>query len=58
MGEELPASHKSNYHRVRRGETLLGIANRYSVSLSDLANANDISTRRRVQAGRTLVIPD
>jgi len=52
------ASHKSNYHRVRRGETLLGIANRYSVSLSDLANANDISTRRRVQAGRTLVIPD
>lgn len=49
---------KSNYHRVRRGETLVGIANRYDVSLSELAQANNFSTRHRVRAGRKLVIPD
>ncbi|NCN95246.1 MAG: LysM peptidoglycan-binding domain-containing protein [Bdellovibrionales bacterium] len=52
------ASRSNNYHRVRRGETLIGIANRYSVSLSDLASANDISTRRQIRAGRKLIIPN
>jgi membrane-bound lytic murein transglycosylase D len=50
--------HNPNLHRVRRGETLIGIANKYDVPLSDLAEANNISTHRHVRAGSTLVIPD
>lgn len=45
-------------HRVRRGETLLGIANRFRVSVTDLAHANGLhSWRHQVKAGRRLVIP-
>ena len=56
----LPESAKLTwtFHTVRYGETLSGIARRYSVGLASLKLANDFSRRtRRVRAGTTLIIP-
>ncbi|MFH1874286.1 MAG: LysM peptidoglycan-binding domain-containing protein [Pseudomonadota bacterium] len=47
------------YHKIRRGDTIGTIANRYGVSANALLSANDIpySKRNRISVGRTLVIP-
>lgn len=44
-------------HRVRRGETLSGIAVRYRVSLAALRRANDIRNDDYLRAGMRLRIP-
>ncbi len=45
-------------HTVQSGETLFQIAQKYGVSLSDLAAANDIVNINHIYAGQVLVIPD
>ncbi len=45
------------YHRVRRGETLSTIADRYRVSPAALQRANSIRNRHRIRAGQRLRIP-
>jgi membrane-bound lytic murein transglycosylase D len=45
------------WHTVRKGETLTSIARRLSVSRADLADANYLSVKARVQPGQQLVIP-
>ncbi len=45
------------YHRVRRGETLSIIADRYRVSLAALQRANSIRNLHRIRAGQRLRIP-
>ena len=44
-------------HRVRRGETLAGIAQSYGISTGALAAANGLSTRAKVRTGRYLDLP-
>jgi membrane-bound lytic murein transglycosylase D len=44
-------------HVVRRGETISGIAQRYSVSMSSLMGANRVARARSLQIGTTLYIP-
>jgi len=44
-------------HIVRRGETISGIAKKYRVSSSALMKANRLTSPRRLQAGKRLVIP-
>lgn len=44
-------------HVVQPGETLLQIAQRYSVSVDELVNANDIQNSNRLVVGQTIVIP-
>jgi LysM repeat protein len=44
-------------HKVRRGETLQMIANRYDVSADTIATANKITRRSRLIAGQILKIP-
>ena len=44
-------------HRVRRGETLTGLAKRYRVSVQALREANGLSARDALRAGVTLKIP-
>jgi membrane-bound lytic murein transglycosylase D len=46
-----------NWHTVKKGETLLSIAKKLKVNRTDLAEANYLSTKARVQAGQRLIIP-
>jgi membrane-bound lytic murein transglycosylase D len=45
------------WHTVRRGETLSTIARKLKVGKTELAAANDLSTRARVRVGQDLIIP-
>jgi len=45
------------WHTVRTGETLTSIARKLRVSRTDLAEANYLSTKARVQPGQSLIIP-
>jgi membrane-bound lytic murein transglycosylase D len=57
-GERRPHhSASSQTHRVRRGETLSGIALRYRVSLTALQRANSIRNEHALRAGTRLRIP-
>jgi peptidoglycan lytic transglycosylase D len=45
------------WHTVKRGESLLTIARKLGVSRADLAEANYLSVKAKVNAGQKLVIP-
>jgi LysM repeat protein len=51
------AATASRTHRVRRGETLTGIARKYRVSLPALRRANAIRNQDVLRAGMRLRIP-
>jgi LysM repeat protein len=42
---------------VRSGETLIGVAHRYGVSVSALGKANGLSTKAHLRIGQKLRIP-
>jgi membrane-bound lytic murein transglycosylase D len=44
-------------HRVRRGETLSGIARRYRTSVNAIMRTNNLRSRNRIQQGQRLKIP-
>ena len=44
-------------HKVRSGETLIGVARRYGVQVSELARANGLKWNARVKVGQRLKIP-
>ncbi len=44
-------------HRVRRGETLAGIAQRYGLTSAKLAEINDMSPNATLRSGRHLELP-
>jgi LysM repeat protein len=44
-------------HRVRSGETLIGIARRYRISLRSLRRANALPVQYTLKAGKRLRIP-
>jgi membrane-bound lytic murein transglycosylase D len=45
------------YHRVRRGDTLSGIAKRYKSSVRAISRCNNIRRAHRIIAGKVLKIP-
>ena len=45
------------YHRVRKGDTLSGIAKKYRTSIRAISNANHINRRHTIIAGKVLKIP-
>ncbi len=45
------------YHRVRRGDTLSGIARKYKTSVKAITRCNNISKSHRIIAGKVLKIP-
>lgn len=47
-----PASYK-----IQSGDTLIGVAKRYDIGVSDLATANNLSTNANLILGRSLTIP-
>lgn len=44
-------------HRVKRGETLSGIARHYRISVHSLSHANALASRNEIRAGMQLRIP-
>jgi membrane-bound lytic murein transglycosylase D len=56
-GERRPHHASARTHRVRRGETLTGIARRYRVTLTALKRANSIRNEHALMAGTRLRIP-
>jgi len=44
-------------HKVRRGETVSGIAAKYGVSVSEIVKVNKLRSANRIQLGMELVIP-
>jgi len=52
-----PSRSKTITHKVKRGDTLTGLAKRYKVSVSELAAANKLSARSKLKAGTKLRIP-
>ncbi len=50
------ASQISKY-KIRRGDTLYGIAKRFGVKVSEIARHNDISRRAQIRIGQVLSIP-
>ncbi len=51
------SAEKKRQHTVRRGETLYEVARKYRVSLSKLAEINNVKINHRVLAGEKLAIP-
>jgi membrane-bound lytic murein transglycosylase D len=52
----LPDEYSGRY-KVKKGDTLSGIAARYHVTVAALQRANDISSRNRIRAGRWIQVP-
>jgi membrane-bound lytic murein transglycosylase D len=57
--DEIPSEKITTWarHRVRKGETLSGIARKYGVSVSSIVQANDIGRKKRIYAGQVLTVP-
>jgi membrane-bound lytic murein transglycosylase D len=53
----LPDSNGVRTHVVQRGETLQGLAKRYGVSIQALREANGMTARTTLKAGRAIKIP-
>lgn len=56
-GDRRPHHASARTHKVRRGETLTGIARRYRVTLAALKRANAIRNEHALMAGTRLRIP-
>jgi N-acetylmuramoyl-L-alanine amidase len=52
-----PRREQDLVHAVARGETLTGLAATYSISLSDLSEANDLRPNARLWVGQSLILP-
>ncbi|MFN8848065.1 MAG: LysM peptidoglycan-binding domain-containing protein, partial [Bdellovibrionales bacterium] len=48
---------RKKYHVVKRGESLLQIAQRYQVPLSSIKNKNKIRNGSKILAGERILIP-
>ncbi len=48
---------KATTHKIKPGETLLGIALKYDVTTKSLMQANNISNASKVRSGQVLTIP-
>ena len=55
--ERFAAQIPDTYHRVRRGDTLSGIASRYRVSLAALMRLNGLSGRSVIRPGQMITLP-
>ncbi|MFH0930584.1 MAG: LysM peptidoglycan-binding domain-containing protein, partial [Candidatus Zixiibacteriota bacterium] len=54
---ELPAKTLYTMHKVRKGETVSGIAKKYGVSPFNIIQANSLSKRYKIYPGQLLKIP-
>lgn len=56
---QIPADRRANYrrHRIRPGDTLLGMAKRYGIRSKDVVVLNNIRNPRALRVGRDLILP-
>ncbi|MEK7263405.1 MAG: LysM peptidoglycan-binding domain-containing protein [Bacteroidota bacterium] len=56
---KVPVSERRHWltHTIRKGETMKKIARRYGITANSLAEANQLSTKSKLRAGKTLIIP-
>jgi membrane-bound lytic murein transglycosylase D len=66
VANEIPQSEKPRFvsirpafikHRVRKGETIYSIAERYNVSVSSIRSYNRLGSKKKLVRGRSLTIP-
>ncbi|MBW2287363.1 MAG: LysM peptidoglycan-binding domain-containing protein [Deltaproteobacteria bacterium] len=50
--------HRDRYYKVRRGDSLSRIAQRYRIRIRELVAANNLRSRHRIRVGQVLVLPD
>jgi membrane-bound lytic murein transglycosylase D len=57
--KDMPSSKETSFvrHEIRRGETVSTIARRYGVSQYAIFEANNLSRRSKIYAGKTLIVP-
>jgi LysM repeat protein len=55
--EDFPTAVPAQSHTVQPGETLSAIARQYSVTVSAIVTANNITNPNRINAGTELIIP-
>jgi len=48
---------QSKKHRVRKGENLAKIAQKYQLTLQDICDMNDLSPKSRIKSGTILLLP-
>jgi membrane-bound lytic murein transglycosylase D len=58
VGERKVEQHRDRFYKVRRGDTLSKIAQRYRVRERELVVINNLRSRHRIRAGQVLVLPD
>ena len=56
---QIPADRRANYqrHRIRSGDTLIGIAKRYGIRSKDIVALNNIRNPRTLRLGRDIILP-
>jgi N-acetylmuramoyl-L-alanine amidase len=54
---KVPGNKNKRIHKISRGETLLGIALKYGVTLDQLKHANMIARSNKIRIGQVLKIP-
>ncbi len=52
-----PAKPSTDDYKVKSGESLIALANRFNISVDDLANMNSMSSSQMLQLGQTIQIP-
>jgi len=57
VSQRYAAQRPDVYHKVRRGETLSEVAERYRVSVSSLMALNRLRNRNLIRIGQTLILP-
>ncbi|UCD94529.1 MAG: LysM peptidoglycan-binding domain-containing protein, partial [Candidatus Zixiibacteriota bacterium] len=57
--DDMPSSKETSFvrHKIRRGETVSTIARKYGVSQYAIFEANNLSRRSKIYAGKTLIVP-
>ncbi len=55
--ERHSAQIRDRYYKVRRGNTLAGIAKHFEVDIDDLVAINGLKSRHRIRAGQVLALP-
>jgi len=57
--DDMPSPKETSWvkHKIRRGETVSAIANKYGVSQYAIFAANNLSRRSKIYAGKQLIVP-